>query len=328
MKRKIAILFVAVVMTLPLAAHEYFPMEVGFWWDFSGVEVDSLGLPIPGTEYTTNTTITGTAEIGGIDYYILTDSSDQEGSWELVESSYMRAVGDTVKVLMTLFDDSLIWQELDIAILPRPEGFNWTILHYDTTYEEMGNTIHMVLYWSGEVMDFGTIVVPAGLFPNTYHIRHTMEFEMEFSLPETSFAYTMSQEIWAAQDVGPVRWFQLPTSGPGDLQPGGLEQLEDFSTPVESTKPQAVPGVFALQPVYPNPFNPSTTLTFSLPYNSRVDFSLYDLAGNLVRGWTAGELAAGVHRSTVEARGLASGIYWLKMQAGSFSVSQKIVLLK
>jgi hypothetical protein len=78
----------------------------------------------------------------------------------------------------------------------------------------------------------------------------------------------------------------------------------------------------------PNPFNPVTTIRFALPDPGRVTMKLYDVAGREARVLVDEELPAGWHRVVLDAQGLASGIYFCRMQAGEFTDARKLLLLK
>jgi hypothetical protein len=93
-----------------------------------------------------------------------------------------------------------------------------------------------------------------------------------------------------------------------------------------------LPNTVSLQDAYPNPFNPSTTLSYNVPSDMNVNLSIYDLRGRLVA-----ELVNGFH----EARGISdpykavwnadmqsSGIYFVRLTAGSTVQNQKIMLIK
>ena len=85
--------------------------------------------------------------------------------------------------------------------------------------------------------------------------------------------------------------------------------------------------------IFPNPFNPATTIRFSLANASRVTIAVYGVNGDLVRTLVDGNLRRGDH--TVEwdgtdahGRGVATGVYFTRMVTGSFKQTRKIVLLK
>jgi hypothetical protein len=85
---------------------------------------------------------------------------------------------------------------------------------------------------------------------------------------------------------------------------------------------------FELQPAFPNPFNPSTTISFSLPRTGDVKISVYDIGGRLVHTLREGRLEAGEHSVEFDGRALPSGIYFARMVAGEFVKVQKMILLK
>jgi hypothetical protein len=78
----------------------------------------------------------------------------------------------------------------------------------------------------------------------------------------------------------------------------------------------------------PNPLNPSTTLTYSLPAAARVRLSIYDIRGRMVASLVDGYGDAGVHEAHFDASGLPSGIYCARLEAGSRRAAQKLMLLK
>ena len=86
--------------------------------------------------------------------------------------------------------------------------------------------------------------------------------------------------------------------------------------------------VFRLHQNHPNPFNPTTTIRFDLPERAHARIVVYDAAGRRVMDLVDEELGPGVHRVTFDARHLASGVYFYRIQAGSFTDVKKLVLLK
>jgi hypothetical protein len=89
-----------------------------------------------------------------------------------------------------------------------------------------------------------------------------------------------------------------------------------------------VPTTFSLQQNHPNPFNPSTTIRFSLPRHSHVKLRVYDVSGRLVTTLVDRGMMAGVHSVVWNASGLATGVYLYRIQAGGFVQTRKLVLLK
>lgn len=85
---------------------------------------------------------------------------------------------------------------------------------------------------------------------------------------------------------------------------------------------------FRLEQNYPNPFNPSTTIRFSVPATNMVSLRVYDILGREVATLLEGQYTAGTYSYQWNARNLASGIYFYRLEAGNFSQTKKLMLLK
>jgi subtilisin-like proprotein convertase family protein len=90
----------------------------------------------------------------------------------------------------------------------------------------------------------------------------------------------------------------------------------------------ATPDEFALLGNYPNPFNASTMLDYSIPETAQVRIDLYSIDGRLVSRLLDRPVEPGRHRLRIEAGQLASGVYLAAMTAGDFRGTHKIMLLK
>ncbi len=88
-----------------------------------------------------------------------------------------------------------------------------------------------------------------------------------------------------------------------------------------------VPANFGLAQNYPNPFNPTAVISFSLPTASQYTLTVYNVTGQKVAEFS-GAKEAGVHSITFNGENMASGVYFYKLNAGNFSATKKMVLLK
>jgi hypothetical protein len=88
------------------------------------------------------------------------------------------------------------------------------------------------------------------------------------------------------------------------------------------------PSTFSLSQNYPNPFNPTTTISFTLPSRSFVSLKIFDVLGREVSTIVYGELQAGTYNRQWNATNMASGVYFYRMQAGSYVNTKKLLLLK
>jgi hypothetical protein len=90
-----------------------------------------------------------------------------------------------------------------------------------------------------------------------------------------------------------------------------------------------VPKVFALEQNYPNPFNPATKIRFALPEQSVVELKVFNVLGQLVATLVNNEtLKSGSHTVSFDATNLASGLYFYRINAGQFTSTKKMMLIK
>lgn len=94
-----------------------------------------------------------------------------------------------------------------------------------------------------------------------------------------------------------------------------------------------VPRLPSLGDAFPNPFNPMTTMRFVLSRAANTTLEIFDVRGSRVRTLVSGHLAAGPHQTTWDGTGddgarVGSGIYWYRLQSGSFDESKRMVMVK
>jgi hypothetical protein len=111
----------------------------------------------------------------------------------------------------------------------------------------------------------------------------------------------------------------------GDIPAFENNQLYMVSSLTEAV---ALPETFSLDRAYPNPFNPVTTLSFAIPVDSEVFLSVYNLQGREVSTLIDANMDAGYHSVVWNADSHASGVYFVKMVAGEFVNTQKLMLIK
>ena len=95
----------------------------------------------------------------------------------------------------------------------------------------------------------------------------------------------------------------------------------------------SAPGGFALEQSYPNPFNPSTTISYTVPVTTQVRLSIFNSVGMEIRNLQAGTVEAGTHSITwdgTDANGAAvtSGVYFYRLTADGFSAVRSMTLTK
>ncbi len=98
-------------------------------------------------------------------------------------------------------------------------------------------------------------------------------------------------------------------------------------TSVSQRPPEAGSG-FALAQNYPNPFNPSTTIRYSLPHRAHVTLAVFNTLGQKVAEPINSEIEAGKHELSFDARNLASGLYFYRLQAGPYITTKTMAVVK
>ena len=109
-----------------------------------------------------------------------------------------------------------------------------------------------------------------------------------------------------------------------------LKQIDNDGTFKYSDEVEvnSVPSVFALYQNFPNPFNPTTNINFSVPELSHVSLNVYNITGEEVFKMSDKVFESGNHTVKFDGSSLPSGIYFYRLRAGSFVETKKMLLLK
>jgi hypothetical protein len=102
--------------------------------------------------------------------------------------------------------------------------------------------------------------------------------------------------------------------------------ISDFVTSVPPSV--SVPRKFQLLPNFPNPFNPTTTISYALPHSGFVSLSVFNILGQQIALLVNGLQQVGYHDVTFNSDGLTSGIYFYRIQAGEFVQIRKMLLIR
>jgi len=125
--------------------------------------------------------------------------------------------------------------------------------------------------------------------------------------------------------------------GLGSLTKPGVESVEAETTVVNFQFPSVgvpgereakIPKVFSLSQNYPNPFNPVTTIKYGLPEDAYVRVTIYNISGQRVCTLVDENEGAGYHQVSWDGKGMASGIYFYRIEAGQFTQTRKMIMLK
>jgi hypothetical protein len=153
----------------------------------------------------------------------------------------------------------------------------------------------------------GTVVWPAGS-PYGVFTEHTFPFPVVDSSLFIAFRYFIN-----CTNAG----FYVHVDDVTVEVVTGVEPLDD-----------PVPGVLALMPNFPNPFNPSTTLRFAVPQRTDLVLTVYDVLGREVARPAEGTFGPGAYSVVWDARGMASGAYIARLTGGGVSATRMMILTR
>jgi hypothetical protein len=111
-------------------------------------------------------------------------------------------------------------------------------------------------------------------------------------------------------------------------EPGDTTFLDPMSSGISEPIRVGEPTSYLTASNYPNPFNPATTISYSVPVAGKVTLSVYDLTGREVAKLVNGTQTAGRYAATFDGTNLASGIYFYRLTSGMQSFTNRMVLLK
>jgi photosystem II stability/assembly factor-like uncharacterized protein len=216
------------------------------------------------------------------------------------------------------FSDSLygvVTTSYDQAFLKTDGGISWTtfnkpIGNHPTDCRILGQYIsgsQRILETGSDGKILLTYIYPNGVIDYSYQMTSFtgMQLNKIDILVDNDFPY-----VWVGGN-GFTIWYR---------------QFEKIVTDVKRNNPP--PSSFALSQNYPNPFNPSTMITFALPIKSFVTLKIFDILGREITTLISKELSAGNHEWEWNAANMPSGVYYYRLQAGSFAETKKLILLK
>ena len=151
--------------------------------------------------------------------------------------------------------------------------------------------------------------------PFTINLNETKDIPQTIDLEQLWDADSLNIIVFV-QSTASMTVYQSETISYNELNVTGLNNSK------------TIPGEFVLEQNYPNPFNPSTTIQYQIPKREFVTLKVFDALGNEVATLVNDEQQAGSHSVNFNSAGLASGIYFYKLQAGNFITTKKMVIMK
>jgi hypothetical protein len=246
---------------------------------------------------------------------------------------------------ITHYDDTGTVKLQVIGVIPGADSIRWSVqqdgVHWTNTnfagwygpstridtFEiiEINKGNHE-LYRRGELRTISTSVLPfMPDFPDSAKIHRYAKVDSsgEFLMTITNFfRFKFKRNIGLTEVSSSSGYTGWPYWGTNH------SLLTSIITDVPQALANQLPRGYVLSQNYPNPFNPSTTISISLPSRSPVLLKIFDLLGRHVATLVAEELPAGTHTRRWNASGMPSGVYFYRLQAGAYSETKRLLLLK
>lgn len=293
---------------------------------------------------------------GDVSTWIGSESTTTDGSGYSLFSEALTTLPPGVWVSATATDPAGNTSELAACVraLNTPSGQQVSV----SVPDESGSVRAQLEF--GEVLDGGNTYVSTLTdvpqpIPGSYVVGDLLAFDLtttanyssaegvtvclryddaELTIPESAL------RMIHYDDADPDFWVDITTThdAVGNVICGQTSSLSPFA--IVAPGPTGIGGApgrpdrFALLGARPNPFNPSTRIRFAVPdAGARVTIAIHDTAGRRVRTLSSRRWPSGRHTLTWNGRddagrGVASGVYHVRMESGAFAASQKIVLLK
>ncbi|RJP74803.1 MAG: T9SS C-terminal target domain-containing protein, partial [Candidatus Zixiibacteriota bacterium] len=174
--------------------------------------------------------------------------------------------------------------------------------------------------WYGPALGPLTLSMPAGANITRERIQN---------IPGTAPAgnYWYQGRVGTYPDISDSSGFAFSKSAT-DFSGSYVGDWANYGESFELYETVQAPAEFALVSAYPNPFNPTATISFTLPEASQVTLKVYDLSGRLVGTLVDGWRNVGSHQAVFDGTGLASGIYVYSLTSGAQTLTGKMVMMK
>jgi len=200
--------------------------------------------------------------------------------------------------------------------------------HSTPTYAWDGGLVQMKLN-SGNWIQ----ISPVGGYSHRIYQNNASPFAVNTNCWSGTFDWT--EAVFDLSTYSGVAQFRFLFGSDGAVTGAGwyVDDVRVESEFVDNSDPAVSPIRFSLNENYPNPFNPSTTISFSIPNAGRVDLAIFNLKGQRVKTLVKGELNQGQHSvvwngQDESGRPVASGVYLYKLHGASEVMTRKMMLMK
>ena len=357
-----AVILISVILfgsyIYPQDASSYFPANPGYTWTYKIVPLDSANNGIDTLSYyQTDSFEVAQNYKGKLADIIIAKLNLQAGLPSVpFDTTYISFEGSDAYTYFKLFNiDSLLSSLSSSKVLSKNSQINvlegwlpyyrfasaensaYQIFSIDTTVVFNNNSLAVRLEVKGtHTADQNIQTVNGELNCKKFVIDNIVSYLIAPTLPLKLF--TISDTVWIAsnqwivQDFMPSTNVDLSFAGLGKFTIPGSRKTLAAQIPTEVNNSDAKVNDFKLYQNYPNPFNPSTIIKYSIPENSNVSLTIYDLLGNEVTTLINKEQNAGNYEVTFNPSlindGISTGVYFYTLRTGTATITKKLIYLK
>ena len=218
-------------------------------------------------------------------------------------------------------------QSIVIVPLSRLTSLDSLNIDWRRNYNMQFAAVTPILYGGYEKKELNLIAADHSVYGNIKQLLKSVD--KDYAELDTNGFITLTFNTGGNVKSGWVRDYVIETDG-YYLRPGVGENngMAGKSIQKELLSGSALPTTFELNANYPNPFNPSTTIEYSVPHQGLVTVKVYDVLGREVATLVNDNHAQGRYKVTWNAAGLSSGLYIYRMTAKDYKSVRKMLLIK
>ena len=277
-------------------------------------------------------------------YKVLTSNFNGTGSWKITNGNTLLATlkpGNEFWIKTSkLPTNKAYWNDSDyFHISISGDGFFNGPYSGNYSFYERKQFIQYV--WYPDTPDWLHKIIPDGsrLIWDDWISNFQDHSEYGYSDPQPTFTNTdttigfhikndkMSLTTEWNKKSGVLTYYHYIGTDSSGQMPLDLEFVLD-SNIVSGINERSIPKEFFLAQNFPNPFNPSTNISFSVPSKSFISLKVFDVLGREVATIVSEEMSAGRYSRQWNAEKLSNGIYFYRLHSGTFTETKKLVLLK
>ena len=332
-------------------ASDYFPSNYGNTWRYERYSLDTLQNPITSSMTIVSDSLAGTEQANDTTAFVLLSGEKPQFDTTFVNvqnSTISEFVTGYPRITSMLPVDSLglefVWDYLNwypyMNFASTPGVIDTLLYIKNKTVTFQGHPLTLVIYVTTTRIRDTSLTVPAGTYTTTpFQIVLNVNLPKSvppfghievplFKLIDTMF---VAMSTWIVKEIQPSTYYPLnndPSYQVATTQLPGFVRLLESTSLTSVPLHENVPREFGLEQNFPNPFNPTTELRFSIADLRFVTLKVFNVLGQEVATLVNGQLPAGSYNITFDARSLSSGVYFYRLSAGVMVETKKMILEK